>query len=118
MADRATPNLPSSDFDRTEAFYASLGFVRTFRDEGWMILERGGLQIEFFPDPDVDPLRTAASCCLRLDDLDGFYAMARGTGLPEARTGEPRLHPPRHMGDLRIGGLVDPDGSLLHLLGN
>jgi predicted lactoylglutathione lyase len=34
MPDRATPNLPSRDFDATEAFYAPLGFERTWRDDG------------------------------------------------------------------------------------
>lgn len=49
MADRATPNLPSSDLGRTAAFYGSLGFAVGFRDDGWMILERGALTIEFLP---------------------------------------------------------------------
>ena len=51
-----------------------LGFTESWRDEGWMILERDGLFIEFFPDPAVDPATNGFSCCLRLDDLDGFYA--------------------------------------------
>ena len=54
-SDRAVPNLPSRDFDATEAFYAGFGFDRTFRNEGWMIITRGGLQLEFFPYPTLDP---------------------------------------------------------------
>lgn len=42
MADHATPNLPSRDFEATPLFYARLGFTEIWRDEGWMILERGG----------------------------------------------------------------------------
>lgn len=42
-------NLPSSDLGRTAAFYGSLGFAVGFRDDGWMILERGALTIEFLP---------------------------------------------------------------------
>ncbi|MFZ6826685.1 hypothetical protein ACO0TA_31065, partial [Klebsiella pneumoniae] len=42
-------NLPSRDFDVTEAFYAKLGFATSWKDRGWMILQRGGLQLEFFP---------------------------------------------------------------------
>ena len=49
MADHVTPNLPSRDFDVTEAFYAKLGFATSWKDRGWMILQRGGLQLEFFP---------------------------------------------------------------------
>ena len=53
--DRALPNLPSRDLDATEAFYAGFGFERSFRDDGWMILRRGDLQLEFFPFVELDP---------------------------------------------------------------
>lgn len=62
MADYATPNLPSRDLGRTAAFYGRLGFDVGFKDEGWMILSRGSLQIEFFPFK-IDPRRSIASCC-------------------------------------------------------
>lgn len=116
--DHATPNLPSRDFTATAAFYATLGFVENWRDAGWMILSRGELMLEFFPWPDLDPLTSSFGACLRLDDLDAFYAMALATGLPEAQVGHPRLHPPVAHGRLRIGALLDPDGSLLRLIQN
>lgn len=72
--DHATPNLPSRDFDATVAFYERLGFRLRFRDTGWMILEREGLVLEFLRHPELDPLTSWFSCCLRLDDLAGFYA--------------------------------------------
>ena len=119
MADRATPNLPSRDFAATSAFYAALGFEQGWRDAGWMILRRGELQLEFFPYPDLDPLQSSFGCCLRLDDLDGFYAACQAAGLPEARSGQPRLNPPRReaWGGV-VGYLVDPDGTLLRLVQN
>ena len=56
MADLASPNLPSRDFDSTAEFYASLGFECGYRDQGWMILHRGPREnrivLEFFPYPD------------------------------------------------------------------
>jgi len=119
MVDHATPNLPASDFERTEAFYGALGFARRWRDEGWMILQRGALVLEFFPFADVDPLTSSFSCCLRLDDLDAFYAACRAAGLPEQSSGHPRLHPPRTEGwGGRVGYMVDPDGTLVRLVQN
>jgi hypothetical protein len=119
MTDHATPNLPSRDFDVTERFYAALGFTRRWRDEGWMILERGSIVLEFFPFPDLDPATSGFSCCLRLDDVDAFHAVCKGAGVPESRTGWPRLHPPeREAWGGRVGALVDPDCTLLRLIGS
>ena len=66
--DRATANLPSAALDRTAAFYTALGFVVSFKDDGWMILDRGAITLEFFPVA-VDPRTTTGSACLRVDDL-------------------------------------------------
>lgn len=116
--DRATPNLPARDFAKTAEFYASLGFAEHFRADFWMILVRGGLTLEFFPYDDLDPATSSFSCCLRLDDLDDFYARCRAAGIEEKRSGWPRLNPPGHEGELRIAYFVDLDGSLLRLIQN
>ncbi len=117
--DHATPNLPSRSFDATEAFYTQIGFGQTWRDNGWMILKRGTLALEFFPYPDLDPLQSSFGCCLRLADLQGFYALCQTTGIAEAQTGMPRLQAPKlEPSGLRIGYLVDPDGTLLRLIQN
>ena len=119
MTDYATPNLPSREFAATSAFYAALGFEEGWRDERWMILKRGDLCLEFFPHPELNPLTSSFSCCLRLDDLDAFYAVARAAGLPETCHGQPRLHPPGvEDSGLRIAYLVDLDGTLVRLIQN
>lgn len=119
MSDHATPNLPARDFQATSDFYRALGFAEGWRDEGWMILKRGTLTLEFFPYPDLDPATSSFSCCLRLDDLDAFYVACRDAGLPETRRGAPRLHPARvEDSGLRIAYLIDPDGTLLRLIQN
>jgi hypothetical protein len=94
MTDRATPNLPARDFVRTSAFYAQVGFTEDYRDDGWMILRRGAAFLEFFPFPGLDPSTSSFGCCLRLDDVDAFYAVCRAAGLPETTHGWPRIHPP------------------------
>ena len=116
--DRATPNLPSRDFAATSAFYGRLGFTEAYRDAGWMILDRGGITLEFFPYPDLDPAVSSFGACLRLTDVDGFHAICAAAGVPDTRKGWPRLHPPvREAWGGRVGALVDPDGSLLRLIG-
>lgn len=117
--DRATPNLPSRDFDTTSRFFAALGFVETWRDSGWMILRRGELQLEFFPFPDLDPATSSFGSCLRVDDLDALYAACQADGIPEQRTGWPRLHPPKvEPWGGRVAALIDPDGTLFRLIQN
>lgn len=115
--DRAIPNLPSRDLDATAAFYGRLGFRTTFQDEGWLIMERGDLQLEFFPWPDIDPKTTIASCCLRVDNLDALHAAFAAAGLPTSPSSIPRLTPPKTQPwGLRESALVDPDGNLLRCL--
>jgi hypothetical protein len=116
--DHATPNLPSRNFTTTAEFYSTIGFMQGFRDDGWMILARGNLKLEFFPHPDLDPQSSSFSCCLRLDDLDGFYASCKAAGVPEATHGQPRLHPPKTHDGMQIAALIDSDGSLVRLIQN
>jgi catechol 2,3-dioxygenase-like lactoylglutathione lyase family enzyme len=119
MSDFSTPNLPSSSFEATSAFYAALGFGESWRDDEWMILERGGVMLEFFQHPNVDPLTSWFSCCVRLDDLGEFYAACISAGLPETTKGQPRLHPPRKESwGGTMAALIDPDGTLLRLIQN
>jgi len=119
VADHATPNLPARDFLKTERFYAKLGFAASYRSGHWLILQRGGLQLEFFPWPDLDPAQNSHSCCLRLDDLDAVVERCHEAGIAEARQGLPRLVPPqKDISGLTIAYLVDPDGNLLRLVQN
>jgi catechol 2,3-dioxygenase-like lactoylglutathione lyase family enzyme len=123
MADQATPNLPSRDFDETEAFYAQLGFECGYRDDGWMILHRGPkgsrAVLEFFPHPHLDPKESWFSCCIRLDDLPAMMAQLNASDIPHAERGIPRFHPARREeSGLTIAYMVDCDGSLVRLIQN
>lgn len=119
MADHTTPNLPARDFAETSEFFARLGFAESWRDANWMILKRGTLILEFFPHPDLDPGLSWFGCCLRLDDLDAFYAGCLAAGILEQKSGFPRLQPPRvEPWGGRIGFLLDPNGSLFRLIQN
>ena len=83
-----------------------------------MILSRAGVTLEFFPHPDLNPLESWFSCCLRLDDLDAFYAVCRSAKIAEGNKGAPRLHPPTDQGGMRMAALIDVDGTLLQLIQN
>ena len=84
-----------------------------------MILKRGDVTLEFFPHPDVDPLTSWFSCCLRFDNLEGFHAVCKSTGLAEASKGQPRLYPPRvESWGGKMAAMIDPDGTLLRLIQN
>lgn len=119
MADRITANLPARDFDATEAFYHRLGFCTNFKDDGWMILSRGPLMVEFFPHPEVDPWSSWFSACLRVDDPDALLAEWRGVGLPSDHKSIPRLTGFfKHGQAPRMFALVDENGSLLRVIDN
>ncbi|SDH43876.1 VOC family protein [Agrococcus jejuensis] len=116
MTDRAIPVLPSRSFDATIAFYGRLGF-EAVHDDGWLILRRGTVQLEFYDAPDADPATSDAMCVLRVADVDALVADIRAAGVPEATVGCPRLHPVRREASgLRIGYLVDLDGTQLNLV--
>ena len=117
--DQATPNLPSINFGSTSAFYTALGFEEAWRDHGWMILKRDRLILEFFPHPTLDPAENWFSCCLRLDDLETFYADCKLANIPEKVQGFPRLHAPQEEpSGLTIAYMCDIDGSLIRLIQN
>ena len=117
--DRAVPNLPSRDFDTTVAFYGGFGFEVVFRDDGWLILRRESLELEFFPFPDLIPDASSFMCSIRVDDVDALVRQIADAGVVVGTHGRPRLHPVRMQSwGQRVGFLVDPDGTQVHLIGN
>lgn len=117
-AGRITANLPSRDFDVTEAFYHRLGFQTVYRGEGWMILEWRGLWVEFFPHPDLNPAESWFSTCLRLREIETVHAAWLKLDLPTDAPAFPRIGtevlnfedaPPMFF-------LHDPDGSLWRVM--
>lgn len=115
---RITANLPSRDFDATEAFYERLGFERRYRDDGWMILAHDDMLVEFFLHPELDPTSSWFSACLRLPHIDPLMTEWSALGLTRDNTSIPRL---TAMTDAsgpvpRMFAMIDPDGSLWRVL--
>ena len=119
MTDHAVPNLPSRDFDDTIAFYGGFGFELAYRDDGWLVLRREGLQLEFFLFPELVPGESSFMCSVRVDDVDELYRQIKESGVVEKTVGLPRLHPVElQPWGQRAGFLVDPDGTQLNLIEN
>ena len=118
MPDHSTPNLPSNDFGRTETFYNALGFQTKYREDGWMILERGKLIVEFFPMK-IDPKKSSFSVCFRVDDLDALHSAFASAAIPENQRKSLRLTAIKtEPHGIRIFYMGDPDGSLIRCLDN
>ena len=117
MTDRAVPNLPSRDVNATAAFYARFGFVPLHRDDNWLVLRRGPLQLEFFRKDDLDPRHHDFACCLRVANLEELYDAVRAAGVPEQRYGLPsvRAIATQPWGQ-RMSTVLDPDGNLLRMI--
>ena len=116
---RITANLPARDFDVTVAFYGTLGFEVLYRDDGWLILTRDGLEVEFFLHRDLDPFESWHSACVRVDDLEGLQATWQALDLGKDPMGRARgLETIGGPGDVRFFALIDCDGSLLRCIDN
>jgi catechol 2,3-dioxygenase-like lactoylglutathione lyase family enzyme len=115
--ERAVPILPSRDLSETLAFYSRLGFEnRGAPHDRWnyLIIGRGGMELHFYLDPDVDPLTTSGTCYLRVSDADALYAEWDAIGVPTDPATGSRLQPPVQTDyGLRELALVDPSGNLL-----
>jgi catechol 2,3-dioxygenase-like lactoylglutathione lyase family enzyme len=117
VTDRAVPNLPSRDLARTAAFYGGFGFVELYGDDGWLVLRRGDLQLEFFRKDDLDPRHHDFGCCLRVSDLQELYQAVLAAGVPEARYGLPSVRPiTTQPWGQEMSTVLDPDGNLLRMI--
>ena len=122
MADRCVPILPTLDLAAALRFYRALGFVNLGAPpEEWdyLILTRGEAMVHLIADPSVDPLRTASSCYLYVEDADAVYRgwQAAWPELSiEERAAGARLVPAVDTAyGMRELAVVDPSGNLLRV---
>ena len=112
------PILPSRDLRETLAFYEALGFEnRGAPPEAWdyLIVGRGDLWLHFAATPDVDPLSTAGSCYLYVDDADALHAEWSRVVEPDPATGSRVVAPVTTAYGMRELAVVDPSGNLLRV---
>lgn len=119
MTDHATPNLPSRNFEETQRFYGSFGFTKTYVDDSWLIMVRGGIILEFFLHPNLDPATSWFSCCLRVDDADAMFADFKAAGIGEDPHTRPCVHLPETQSwGMKMGVMIDIDGTLVRVIEN
>ena len=118
MAERSVPILPSRNLRESLSFYEGLGFEnRGAPPEEWdyLIIGRGGVELHFYADPNVDPLTTAASCYAFVDDAQALYDEWVTVIVPDPPTGS-RLEPPMDTEyGMREFALVDRSGNLVRV---
>jgi catechol 2,3-dioxygenase-like lactoylglutathione lyase family enzyme len=94
MTDRAIAVLPSSDFERSWAFYRYFGFTLVARDEAWLHLRKGSVELDFTLTE-----RTAGDrglvgdrlCLVRVADVAAWHAVFAGTRMRWKALGVPSL---------------------------
>lgn len=99
------PILPSSDLDRTEAFYARAGFADAGRHDDYLVLHNGGVEMHFARHDTVTP----STCFLHVTDARKMWKQLRDQGV-------------EGVGDivdqdygLREFVLTDPDGNRVRI---
>ncbi|MPV35841.1 bleomycin resistance protein [Georgenia subflava] len=118
MAERAVPILPSRNLRETLEFYEALGFEnRGAPPEEWdyLIVGRGNLEVHFYPDPQVDPLATAASCYAFVDDAQRLYEDWVAIVVPDPPTGSRVVEVMDTDYGMREFAVVDRSGNLVRV---
>jgi len=97
----AIPILPSTDLNRTAAFYTAVGFNQTERHDGYLLLHNSGVELHFSHESDPTP----GQCFLHVADAAKLWKQLRDRGI--AGVGEVA----EQDYGLREFVLTDPDGN-------
>jgi catechol 2,3-dioxygenase-like lactoylglutathione lyase family enzyme len=116
----AVPIMPSKDLDATLSFYESLGFKNAGAapsEWNYLIIRRGSVQLHFYGDPNVDPLRRRqAATSSRTTPMLFTRLGTRSEYRPIRVPGVGYRGPPADTEyGMREFALVDPSGNLLRV---
>jgi len=106
------PKLPMRDKATTRTYYVDqLGFTvfGTEDHEGYLMLERDGLQLHFFAHKDLDPKANYGQVYLRTDAIEELYRSLVDRGVAIHPHGALQFKP---WGQKEFA-LLDPDHNLL-----
>lgn len=118
MPEYAVPVLPGRDLRQILRFYESLGFEnRGAEPEEWdyLIVGRGGLELHFSAEPELDPFTTAASCYAFVDDAQALHDEWAAIVVNDPLTGSRLMPPMLTEYGMTEFALVDPSGNLIRV---
>jgi catechol 2,3-dioxygenase-like lactoylglutathione lyase family enzyme len=123
VTERTIPILPCRSIDATLAFYEALGFGVTYRQERpntYAVVQRRGIELQFFVLPGLDPAANYSSCYVLVSDVDALYAAfcdgARAAFGRLPSRGVPRIGALRDMSyGVRQFIVVDPAGNHIRI---
>lgn len=114
--EHAVPILSSRDLGETLAFYGALGFESLGEEyPDYLVLGRGTVRLHFSLQPDVDPLSSAGSCYVYVEDADALYRAWAPLVRPDPATGSRIVAPRVTDHGMRELAVVDRSGNLLRI---
>jgi hypothetical protein len=79
--DSVAPRFLVEDMGQALAFYGQLGFVSTYHDEGFAIVERDGIVLQWnVSDPTQEPREGCRVCYFGVTNIDALYQQYGPTG--------------------------------------
>lgn len=123
MVEKTIPILPCRTLQPVLDFYTALGFEVTFRQRSpnpYAVVERGGIELQFFGLRQYEPAESVSTCYVLTDDVDGLHAAFRA-GLKAAYGRIPTRGLPRigQLKDMSYGVrqflMSDPGGNCVRV---
>ncbi|MFB7087242.1 bleomycin resistance protein [Streptomyces sp. NPDC056296] len=123
MVEKTIPILPCRTLQPVLDFYTALGFEVTFRQRSpnpYAVVERGGIELQFFGLRQYEPAESVSTCYVLTDDVDGLHAAFRA-GLKAAYGRVPTRGLPRigQLKDMSYGVrqflMSDPGGNCVRV---
>ena len=79
--DSVVPRFLVGDMEQALAFYGQLGFATPYHDEGFAILERDGIALQFnVSDPTQEPPKGGSVCSIVVTNIETLYQQYVPTG--------------------------------------